>query len=879
MRPELEWARDAAVTALRENPVVVPWAFEFTPAASDAATETYLQKVRDADFVIWLVGSETTGPVRDEIAEALASNRRLWVIRLPADTRDELTTALLADVGQRAKYADVANADELRIVLELTFADEVVRALSETPGLTRLAQLEALARASRARMVRRWTAVGLPEAEAIALADDPSVGAPPPSFVPTAANPLSIVVGDVGSGKSVLGERALQQAIVAARERAGASIPVFVHAYETVAVGLEAAVAAAAEGLGDVRVQGAFVVVDGLDEIPRAAAIRVLDAARVLVAAYPQMGVLITSRPTTILDGPELMPIPELTGEEVRTLIIRASGRAPAGGLRVVWPHALDKAIRRPLFAILFGLDRRDPAGRTSTTAELIANLVAKAIDSERAVEALPWLQRLAVLSTDRDGAPVQVADVGDLAGRQAVTGSRLVIERERTVQFALPIFSQWFAAESLNSGTPTIVDLLADPLRLERWRYPLAIAVATGPTDRVDQLMEPLARNTPGFASQIVEEAVNRWAREESSEPVEVREAGRALRGSILAWAEGLGPLCDILLPHREDGGVLSTAIGTTPGWLTYGWHSGDTDDEVVEFPPGVRDDDEAWQWIRQGRWAAEPGWAWRWGRDYWTNGIEGLVGGRRLRIDHPVLIDESLWLLALTLVGRSGSFSRKPVAIDLVRDFLRPLDPAGAIRLRDSFAWVEPLLARVETLAASGETEIRPPWPGPDLPMQGGWIWNPYSDERQRERTEAVYVAALEAYEVLVNRWFPRLRTRMLTASTLPARLVGQFYPSTRNESQHPVIQWHLEALPFGSLSTVSIQIGEEEERLRGAGWRDEMRAVQEQLVGLRPDARGWIGTIFHNSIADTFGIAPLGEIVYEWLKDDLRRTNMDK
>ncbi|MGH7488948.1 MAG: hypothetical protein ACREMY_25595, partial [bacterium] len=81
MRPELDEWRSATVDALNANPVLVPWAFEYTPASSEQVTDAYLTKVREATFVIWLVGAETTAPVRDEIQEALAANRRLWVMR------------------------------------------------------------------------------------------------------------------------------------------------------------------------------------------------------------------------------------------------------------------------------------------------------------------------------------------------------------------------------------------------------------------------------------------------------------------------------------------------------------------------------------------------------------------------------------------------------------------------------------------------------------------------------------------------------------------------------------------------------------------------------------------------------------------------------
>ena len=84
MRPEVQWARDAAVEALTKNPTLVPWSFEYTPASSGLQTSRTWRSVREADFfVVWLVGDTTTLPVRDEIAEALAANKRLWAITLP----------------------------------------------------------------------------------------------------------------------------------------------------------------------------------------------------------------------------------------------------------------------------------------------------------------------------------------------------------------------------------------------------------------------------------------------------------------------------------------------------------------------------------------------------------------------------------------------------------------------------------------------------------------------------------------------------------------------------------------------------------------------------------------------------------------------------
>jgi len=263
-------------------------------------------------------------------------------------------------VRRRTKTAAARDADDLRELLALTFSDEIVRALRDTPGLTRLALLEQLGRRSRARMVTRWVAVGMETADAIVFADDPSIGAHPPDVLPDDDRPLSILVGDVGAGKSVVAERAVQLALVGARERAGALIPALLHMRDARG-GLEAAIATRAEGLGDPRLQGAFVVVDGADEVAPDVAARVIDEASELTHGLPQMRILITSRPTAALRRgvPELVELPLLSAEEARALVGRVGGYEITVGAESGWPQAVRDAVRRPLFAILMGLNRR----------------------------------------------------------------------------------------------------------------------------------------------------------------------------------------------------------------------------------------------------------------------------------------------------------------------------------------------------------------------------------------------------------------------------------------------------------------------------------------------------------------------------------------
>jgi hypothetical protein len=49
--------------------------------------------------------------------------------------------------------------------------------------------------------------------------------------------------------------------------------------------------------------------------------------------------------------------------------------------------------------------------------------------------------------------------------------------------------------------------------------------------------------------------------------------------------------------------------------------------------------------------------------------------------------------------------------------------------------------------------------------------------------------------------------------------------------------------------------------------------MTERQHKLIRLRPDAAQWISTVTTHGVADVFQIAPLAELVYDWIRSDLR------
>ena len=430
MGPEFEEIRNETVGTLDEIPEIAPWAFEYTPGSSEPVDKAYLRHVREADFVVWLVTAPTTEPVSDEVKEAIAAGRRLWIVIIdPRDQWSDATTSLVDHARRHAKWIEPGRCGGLRTALQMTWKDEVVRAVRGIAGMGRVAKLESMGSASRARCISRWQAAGVPRDIALQMLGQTDIGSAPPELLPTRGHPISLLTGDFGIGKSLAAERALQTAIAASQEGQATAIPVFIQADELVGP-LQAAVLQHATELGDPRTEGAFLVIDGLEQAGVGDALRILNETRTLVETWSGTLALVTSRalpiPTPI---EEARPLPPLSDQAVQDLITRVSGRAGTPALASDWPQPVQEAIARPLFAILLGGYLRE---ETPELPRSLGDLISQLVDRSLLAaglhdrQAQPILRRLAVAITQRGAGRIQANEVGDPAALKDLASAGL---------------------------------------------------------------------------------------------------------------------------------------------------------------------------------------------------------------------------------------------------------------------------------------------------------------------------------------------------------------------------------------------------------------------------------------------------------------------
>ena len=355
MTDELQWARDVAEATFRALPIVRPWTFEHTPASSESATATYLRKVEEADFVLWLVGAQTTLPVVDEVHACITHDRRLLVFKLPAENRDELTRRLLDEVSPLVKWRNVTNRDLLAAELTASISDQLVLALRDPAPPARRQRLRAWRALSAATCKRSWISLGVPDEVATELAADQTIG----DFLAPSETRLRMLVGDVGTGKSLAASRLFQHAIDRALQDATQPLPLFFdarHLGEPLHEGIDK------RSVGIVRAfqQPILVILDGLDEVGVSRANELLAQAHSYVDANPQSAAVVTTKPLPglrIIDNP--IRIPPLSDAAALSLISRIAGHNVGLGQMYGWPDSVRDAAKNPLFAIMIGSELR----------------------------------------------------------------------------------------------------------------------------------------------------------------------------------------------------------------------------------------------------------------------------------------------------------------------------------------------------------------------------------------------------------------------------------------------------------------------------------------------------------------------------------------
>lgn len=660
------------------------------------------------------------------------------------------------------------------------------------------ARLNYLGRRSVDRNIRRLEALGV--SGDVARSTAATLSVPLPTVV--ANDELTVLVGELGTGKSTEAERHHLAAIEEARSDPTARLPVLVTARE-VAGSLLSEIQRLWGDVSDLPERGVHLIVDGLEEVGATRANALVVEVRSIMRELKKSRVLLARRSLDVsADEGATLHVPPLDQEQAIEIVAAVAGRA-LGREEDNWPPSVRDAVRRPLFAIGAGLSIRENQ-RPTSPADLIDAMARRATADVDWSAAVDLLGRAAAMSVDVGHGPIRLNEVANsVADERVIKATNLVRldPHNRTVTWEVVLLAEWFAAQHVLRHPSLVTELAVEHGRLDRWRYVLSLATELAGSEALSRILDPVARRSPALAGWLLSRE-----RKVAGEPLppepSASQWGVRLRMAAEAFAEGLGPLVDLMTPFL-GGQVLPIGIGVRNEYASYAWHIADPAGPPIRpFPPSPNPlvNLEGWRGGAHCRLDGRPVWPWieifERLRDELARALED---GRLLCGPVPIAM-EADWKLARDLIGRGG-VSANAIAIDEIASIVEAHpdwsdesrlqhggDPA---RLGDARL----ALARLQSM---GVTEVRDVWPGPDrLEPWISWIPHRWTPERLRMRAELVVRAALEAYRETVDAWLPRFGGYLRLTAAWPVRFVGHLVPGdpTSGVESPPAFIWQLE------------------------------------------------------------------------------------
>ncbi|MET7453147.1 hypothetical protein ABZT03_14860 [Streptomyces sp. NPDC005574] len=752
------------------------------------------------------------------------------------------------------------------------------------------ASLDDLDASCRIRMVERWHAAGVSAVVAAELADTPQVGALPDAVTALPEHGVVVLEGVFGAGKSLAAERQHQRDIAAARANAQAPIPVRLAAQDVQGSLIDTATRAAAV-LGDPAVRGVRLIVDGLEEPGPIRGKELLDQACswTLSPAGARWRILATARPGLEVDEKLRRPMPALSADEAAALMDRLGGN----GIAVHSQSGMVRSVlRQPLFAIIAAQIQRDHERLPNSPVAFLDALVTRAlrdVESVKEERAERLLRRLAAVCVSAGGVAA-AADVGSPGEVQVLLETRLVVRRgDRRLAFALPVLEQYFAGQALLANG-VLAEVVQSVELLDRWRYGLAMAIASSGWESARTVLDPLLRAHPGVVAWAVHEAIPQAEFEEEGPwpdlPADV--VSQRLQETLDAWQAALSPAGDRIFfsmgrngPVTVDAFLEGNRLGLhiprrdgdhTPGLAIPAAHR-------WTEPRGVRPVTALF-----GAAAVEyAAWPWQKTLKLVASSLHTMCGRKDFDLaDCDAYTKERLWLAAADLMKLPSRRFTPLRAEDVHRALCYHLyGEPGSLPVRSGFGTrftgYQAELLRLEEELGSGRWAdadglLHSPYALPDqrLIRPRYWVWDAYSPEQLRLRTEQVLTAAVEIYTALVDTWFPHLKPVLGLASATPAALIGELYtapPRGKDFFEPPSLRLALRSSPS---SSVTVRLVPSEDAL--------YEPVPPPAHVMRPTRSSWARPSTPViSEPEIFDDAPAADYAYAWLHEDLHRLHL--
>ncbi len=877
MMGELKEERQIAERAVEDLLGVLPWLFERSEASSQTPENLYLEQVRQADIVIWLVGSETSPAVTAEIHTCMDHGIPLLTFRLPAHHRDMDTQDLLERTKEYATYKKVESSEDLAHHIREALESEIIQGYRNQGSPSRTDQLQERRNYSLGLLKRMWVSLGVPDNMAAELAADLSVG----DVLETPGPGVHVVVGVQGSGKTLAVSRQFQKAVTQVLEDFSMPYPLFVEARQLRQPLLDY-VQQQGQQYSFNPSRGIFMVVDGLDEIGISEANELLKRAEAYAEANDKATLILAGR---LLPGLNLnaehrlrTSIPRLSDQEAMSLIGKVAGRVVKQSWHS-WTPSIQEAAQIPLFAVMIGSELREKDDfDVPNPSQLIERLAKRTYEGPEGLkeETYELLKVLAAKAVSYGTGVDNIEVSPKIFDHKFLADSRLVNDSQGVLDFTLAVMREWFAVRALAEQTITVDEILSV---LDRWFVPLRITMESGDRKLIRDLLSRLARSDSGMASLLLqdyEKSIWYWQDPGISDLGTVDEVGQTILEALEDWRTGLGNLFPVIGPVRPDGEIKTLGIEVWNSGVRLSWYEGEEIlDKVVETPISWTTD-----WPARSYYQVPNSQAWPWliTMKELSKSLKKAIQSKYFPLETVSAVHERAWELSPAL--------SKPRNLQEMWDKIQQTDHGNGLkhtplRFRDSsgqekvmtYGELQLVGDYLQCLIAHDKEFLVAPWPTADFAE-----FSRYSGPLLLERTNAIYTAALQIYRELVEQWFQAFSDRLNLYQLMPVRLVGELvFPRHQKAGSHePWLHWRTHVVSDEEESTAIFVL--EQPPWSKSSFETYWREEEERIATLRSTAKIQPSPRFVGQVPDVLVDRPATSLAYKWLADELRALGWD-
>ncbi len=613
-----------------------------------------------------------------------------------------------------------------------------------------------------------------------------------------------------------------------------------------------------------------YIFIDGCDEMSIDETEKIIDEVFVLRSLWNNVHFILSGRPLPLLAGKDIVyEMQCLTTDQTIELISLVSGKDKihiSNHLRLT-DSDLIETIKRPFFSLLYGvlLKQAGTIIRTSYSG-IIEQFVNWTLHNNSADqdEIATILEKIAICSIDRNLGAVHISEFRNTDIYKALqrTGF-LFLNRDNTVYFPLPVFAQWFAAQSILHKQVKVEEILNDETRASRWRYAFSLLFSQMTFEESLTYFSPIVRKDTGLVAEIITRGtINEYMHSSMSS----YECGKMIRTCVDIWAEALGKLKTAVLPY-DNNGIKKLAIYVDEGRITTTWSTKADGEDICVISPREQ---EQWRGTKRTcNLYAQSTWPWIYTFTLIKERLAKIINNREVLSDNIDIKQEYIWKTSLSLLNKGSLYPDSiPLAeVEKYRCFKENLlIHNGKKYILNIF------FDLIDELYANGIEDISPSAPMGDKEYSNGFIWSNYSEQRMYERLTVILQKSLQAYADYVSGWFSSFASRMRMAILMPGVLHANLRFKEQGEGSDcgPVVSWHMEALPREMDNMTDITLNQSEEWQKST---DSLQSILKTDIVNRPVQKEWLGWILYSGGINCLVVDPITDTAFGWIEDDLK------